>query len=331
MQGEGRLTGDWPLRCGLALLALLSVAPLLAWVYGLGEFSTWYWRVAAPALIVLVVAAVAIARNEAKAPLHRAIVAGAVGGFVGTIAYDLFRLPFLAGGLRLLAPIDSYGVLLLDAVGSSGRTGMAGWFFHFANGVCFGIAYAVIAAGRHWGWGIAWAMVLETATVATPFASLYGLTERPIIIGIAYLAHLPYGYAVGRFAQQPEATANMIRDFAPRFGTTILFTASALALLLWQRPWSTSAILATGEAVAPGPSAVIHGNGQMSPSWVRVPVGGCAAIRNDTDRPIDFAGTPVDPGTVGRVCFDHADVQRVKIGGRAWSGGFVIVDGEQDR
>ena len=75
---------------------------------------------------------------------------------MGTIGYDLFRLPFVASGLRVLAPIDSYGVLLLDAHTSSPLSGFAGWVYHFSNGIGFGIAYAAVALGRRrWYWAVA--------------------------------------------------------------------------------------------------------------------------------------------------------------------------------
>ncbi len=323
-------TADWPLRIALALLAMLSVAPLLAWVYRLGEFSTWYWYVTVPALVALAVAGVVVARSERRVRLHHTMVAGAIGGLIGTIGYDVFRLPFMALGLRLLAPVDSYGVLLLDAVGSSGRTGTAGWFFHTTNGVCFGVAFALIAARRHWAWALGWAMVLETATIATPFVTLYGLSTRPWLIVIAYLAHIPYGLAIGFAVRNPEATVRALADFAPRFGTTIILVATTAALVLWQRPWTTSAVLARGEAVAPGASAVVHGQGRMSPSWLRVPVGGCVSIRNDMATPLVFAGTNIAVGVIGQACFERAEVQRVKVANRDWSGGFIIVDPEQE-
>jgi hypothetical protein len=321
----------WWLRGGLAFLALLSVAPLLAWVCRLGEFSDWYWRLTVPALVVLVVASIVIARRTSLVDVHHALVAGTVGGLIGTIGYDIVRLPFLLGGYRLLAPIDSYGVLMLDAVGSSGRSGLAGWLFHTTNGVCFGIAYALVAAGRRWWWGVAWALVLETATVLTPFVGLYGLRQHPWLIVVAYLAHIPYGYALGRAVETPSATIDRLREITPRLGATALLAVAVIGLAVWQRPWTTSSRVAAGEAVAPGPSAVIHGSDRMSPQWVRVPVGGCAAIRNDTDHEVVFAGTSIATGEVRDVCFEHAAVKRVKIAGRDWSGGFVIVDPEQER
>lgn len=327
---EGTLVGDRVLRWSLAALSLLSVAPLLAWVYGLGQFSSWYWRVTVPALAIVAGAAVVVARSPSRRPLHHAFVAGTVGGVVGTIGYDVVRLPFLAGGLRLLAPIDSYGVLMLDAVGSSGRTGTAGWVFHAANGICFGIAYALVAAGRSWRWALLWAMVLETATVVSPFASLYGLRQKPELIVIAYLAHIPFGFAVGKLAQDPAATVAKLAEIAPRFGASLVLGATVAAVLLWQRPWSTPDALAEGERVAPGPSAVIHGDRRMSPSWVRVPEGGCAVLRNDMATAAMFAGTTIQPGADAEVCFAAAAVKRVKIDGKDWSGGFVIVDAEQE-
>ena len=131
-----------------AVLGLLSVTPLLAWAYGLGSFRSWFWSTTVPSLALLAVIGVMTARSARFGGLHTALVVGAFGGLLGTFAYDLFRIPFLLFGYRLLAPIDSYGVLIAGAASSSPWTGLLGWMFHFANGIGFGVSYAVSAAGR---------------------------------------------------------------------------------------------------------------------------------------------------------------------------------------
>ena len=128
---------SWRARGAVGALGLCSVVPLLAWVYGLGSFAAWFWRLARPRGCVLGAIAWRVTRSRsgtnAPAGLQAVLVTGTVGGLVGTIGYDLFRVPFVASGLRVLAPIDSYGVLLLDARTSSPLSGFAGWVYHFSN------------------------------------------------------------------------------------------------------------------------------------------------------------------------------------------------------
>jgi hypothetical protein len=295
------------LRGVVALLALLSVAPLLGWVFGVGRFALWFRLVAAPALLVVALVAWRVSRPGASHPdVRTAMVVGSIGGLLGTIGYDVFRLPFLALGFRLLAPIDSYGVLLLDAHTSSPLSGFAGWAYHFSNGICFGIAFAMLAVGRNWRWGVAWAMVLETASVVTPFADTYGLTGRWGLIAIAYGAHVPYGVALGWAASRGDALCAQLAEIGRRVPSAALAGLVAV-LALWHQP------LAPGRPEA----AMSVVRGRFSPAWVRVPVGGCIDIEDGSD--------------VEHRCFERAGVQRILIDGRPYSGGFVIVDPEMRR
>jgi hypothetical protein len=296
------------LRGTVALLALLSVAPLLAWVYGLGRFAVWFRFVALPALLVVALVAWRASRPGSRHPdVRTAMVAGTIGGLVGTIGYDVFRLPFLALGYRLLAPIDSYGVLLLDGHSSSALSGFAGWAYHFSNGICFGIAYAMVALGRNWRWGLLWAMVLETASVVTPFADTYAISGRWGIIAIAYGAHVPYGLALGWAGSRGDALYGQLEEMGRRT-PTFAVAALVVGLAVWHQPWSS------GGAGSASTSVVA---GRFSPAWVRVPVGGCIDIADGAERQ--------------HRCFAEAGVHRLRLNDRPYSGGFVIVDPELGR
>lgn len=290
------------LRGALAVLALCSVAPLLGWVYGLGRFATWFRFLTLPALGVVAVAAFVVSRPGSRfRTIRTAMVVGAMGGLLGTILYDLVRIPFVLLGYRVLAPIDSYGVLLLDARSSSDISGLAGWLFHFSNGINFSIAYALVALGRNVRWGVLWAMVLETATLLTPFIDAYGLSGRWGLIGVAYAAHVPYGLAVGWAARQGEVLECQLSEIGRR-ASVMALAALVLILALWHFPLSRGTRTAVTE---------VEGS-QFSPEWLRIPTGGCIEIRF--------------PDRGEKRCFDEAGVHRVKLEGRAHSGGFVIVD-----
>jgi hypothetical protein len=290
----------------IAGFGLCSVVPLLAWVYGLGSFAAWFWRLAAPAALLLGLVAWRVSRPGGdRYGLRAVLVAGTVGGILGTVGYDLFRIPFVASGLRVLAPIDSYGVLLLDAPTSSPLSGFAGWAYHFSNGIGFGIAYAAVALGRRRWWGVGWAMVLETASVVTPFADSYNLRGKYGLIAIAYAAHIPYGLAIGWAAERGEALVGQLAAVSRR-STVYALAALVAALLVWHRPFSAG----DGEA------ATAVGGGRFHPEWVRVPVGGCMTVRQD--------------GRAERRCFTEPGVHRVRLDDTPYSGGFVIVDPEED-
>ncbi len=319
------------LRLVLFLLGGTSVASLLAWVFGLGSFRLWFLTVSVPGQLLLAALGIWIARRDDLASLRLLVVAGAVGGLVGTFGYDLFRVPFVMLGLRVLAPIDSYGVLASGASASSAWTGLLGWTYHFANGIGFGIAYAMLAPRRHWRWGVAWALLLETATVVTPFATAYALRGGANgtnwrAIAIAYAAHVPFGYALGRAVQDPEATVDTVRA-GGRFGVPVLLGTVLVGLVAWQAPWRSS-LAAEGADLADGASALIV-EGEFEPEWLRVPVDGCVLFENRDGATwtITVAGEPVDlpPGPT-EVCFPDAGVHRTRTSDEPYAGGFVIVD-----
>lgn len=285
-------------RYGVAFLGLLPVAPVLAWSSGLGSFRAWFLACTLPSLVALSLAAWRLR------DLRPMLAAGAVGGLLGTIGYDVFRVPFAVAGVRLFAPIDSYGVLLLGAGTSSPLSGFAGWTYHLSNGVGFGVAYALVAWGRSRWWAVAWALVLETATVVTPFASVYGLRGRWDLIGVAYAAHVFYGLPLGVVVERRLV-----------WPAVRLLAVAVVGLAVWLRPWPAD----------PGPNVTVR-DGAFHPEWVRVERGGCAGFANADAVAYTIDGQPLDPGVPTGVCFTEPGVHRVRLTGEPYSGGFVIVE-----
>lgn len=285
------------LRVLAALCGLLPVGALLAWAFGLGSFRSWFLVVGVPPVLLL-----AVLWRLGDERFRLAYTAGVVGGLAGAIGYDLFRVPFALYGLRIFSPIESYGVLVLGADTSSPLTDLVGWSFHFVNGIGFGVAYAMFGLGRSRWWAVAWAMVLETATIVTPFATLYGLAGKWHLIGIAYAAHAAYGLPLGMVCESaPKARRAPLRMSHAGIVVAIL----VVGLLAWHRPFSSM------PDPGPGYDARIV-DGRFQPEWIRVREGGCAVVR-DGDQRREF-------------CFDDPGVHRVRLTGEPYSGGFVIVE-----
>lgn len=304
------------LRAAVAVAGLLPVAALLAWVTGLGPFHVWFLATGVPALVVLVgLAALAAHRADRFPTLRRAMVAGALGGLVGTIGYDLFRIPFIIGGLRLFAPLDSYGMLLADAATSSPLTGFLGWSFHLTNGIGFGLAYAMVALGRRARWAVVWGFFLETVTVVTPFADVYGLRGKWGLIGIAYAAHVAYGLPLGVLVRRAASWPLRRTVLVP---AGVLVAAAYAVLALWLQPWSGA-----GRTERPVTRIV---DGRFSPEWVRVAPGpaGCARVENTDEADYDL----VPAGGVAQLCAKGKGARRVQLDRRPYSGGFVLSDPE---
>jgi hypothetical protein len=162
--------------------------------------------------------------------------------------------------------------------------------------------------------------------VFTPFASYYGLSGKWHLIGLAYAAHIPYGLAVGIACENPGRTDAKAREVVRRAPAAVALIVTAAGLLVWQRPWSTAGGVEAGDAVAPGPSAVIR-DGRLSPEWVRIAPDACAVIRNDDDVERALAELVIQPGETDELCSDDNGAHRVK-GDGAYTGGFLIVDPE---
>lgn len=310
----------------LAVVALAgtSIGALLADLYDITTMARFTWAVTVPSLLVLAV----LTRTKAFGPeLDRRIEVGAVGGLVGTLGYDLVRIPFAVAGYRLFAPIDSYGLLIGGADMSSPVTDTLGWLFHLSNGVTFGIIYAAVAARRHWGWGVLWGLVLESAVVFSPFRERYGLSGQHVSIAIAYGAHVAYGYPLGRIVQRLDRSADTLSGLGRRPATVAIATTAA-AILVWQQPWQTSETrrLAGERADATGRPTAVVDTTRFSPEWLRTGNDTCIHVVNRSPNLFETAFGTLEPDTEGELCFDDPGVHRVKLGPSAYSGGFVLVD-----
>lgn len=322
--------GPWWARAAVFVVAGGSIAALLADVFGIAAMHVVFWAASVPSMALLAVLA-GWHRPVARIPavpvdLRRRIRVGAIGGLVGTLGYDLFRIPFAVAGQRLFAPIDSYGVLIADAAASSGMTATLGWLYHFSNGITFGIAYAVLAARRPWIWGVVWGLLLESVAVFSPFAVRYGIAGHVVPILTAYAAHVCYGYPLGRMVQRLDAVDATLMRWGRRSVAVILVIACVL-VLGWQRPWAQTPTQA-GAAAASTPSqpAAVVRRDRFEPEWLRVRTGGCVLIDNRSDQAYPTPFGLVEPRSGSRLCFSEPGIYRITLGSRPYSGGFVYVD-----
>ena len=323
---------DNALRVLCAVLGMGSVSALLAWGFRLGPFAVWFWAFSAPAMLLLAGIAVVASRRTGAPALRAALVAGAVGGLLGTFGYDAVRVLELPFGLRPYLPIDSYGLLMLNASHSSGLTELAGWGFNVLNGVGFGVTYAMLARGRSWWWAVPYALVLETAFVVTPLSGLYQLSGHWDLIALAYGAHVCYAYPLGKVVQHTDSFVAEL-DALSRRTTPVALAAVAAVLLAWHHPWTSTAAERSADALgaASVPGAVIVA-GRFVPEWLRVAPDGCVVVRDDDLSAYTLRGargTPaIQPGMVARVCVDGSGIVRVRTSDAPYAGGIVFVDPE---
>jgi hypothetical protein len=313
----------WSQRLLVALLASGSIAALLADLYGVAPMNLVFWFASIPAMAGLAAAA---SLPRVDPDIRARIRVGAVAGVLGTIGYDVVRVPFALAGQRVFAPIETYGFLIADASASSGLTSTLGWLYHLSNGVTFGIAYAALAARRPWPWGVVWALALETVAVLSPFATRYGLSGRVVPIAIAYMAHLFYGYPLGRLARDLDGTEAALRR-AGRHSVTLILVVAVAVIVVWQRPWHVSPWeRAAAELSRSGTPATIVRSDRFQPEWLRIRARGCALVDNRSGRAYTTSAGALPPKARSTLCFGQPGVYRIRLGTRPYSGGFVYVD-----
>jgi hypothetical protein len=206
------------------------VGALLAKVYGVSSMKTATLAVALPCCVGLILIG-AWASHAGKKQLASALEIGFVGGLLGTIAYDLSRLPFSLAGQRIFAPISAYGIWILDASSSTRFTEVTGWTYHFSNGITFGVMYALFMRERHWGWGTAWGLMLETIALLTPFATIFGLSHNYSAIAIAYFGHVFYGLPLGWLVYRWGETREQLQTTS--FWTKLMLFVFASGAVAW--------------------------------------------------------------------------------------------------
>src|SRR5690349_10989618 len=81
-------------RAAVFVLSATSIRCLLAEMYHLLDMQTFFYTILAPATVALYGIAV-LDRFRGDGRLWRAVVIGTIGGLVGAVAYDMFRLPFV--------------------------------------------------------------------------------------------------------------------------------------------------------------------------------------------------------------------------------------------
>jgi hypothetical protein len=210
-----------PGRVVVFILSAASIWCLLSEFYGLCSMRTCTFVILIPATILLIAIAL-IDRARGDRLLWRAVVIGAVGGFVAACSYDIFRLPWVIGAVDQIGPhwlrlplfkvFPRFGALILaqpfDAATSDSQFTLSahvlGWIYHFSNGVTFGVMYMALigdAQRRSWLWAILLAVGLELAMLFTPYTTYFAIRMTALFVTVTLLAHLIFGVALGLFAK----------------------------------------------------------------------------------------------------------------------------------
>ena len=203
--------------------------------------------------------------------------AGFWGGVLGTIGYDIVRIPIHYLGLNPLTPIRFYGVWVTGAGETTITTDLAGIAYHFSNGLTFAWIYSLLFLRRHWLWGVAWGLALEGFAVGTVFGDVFALRHAPLTLVIAFSAHLFYGGPLGWICQKPETALGWFHPVFRRGGAWLSLLALAGVALWFPLAWPT--------ATTPrhGPPQVTLSSRGLLPGMSDLPAGSAIRLVNETD------------------------------------------------
>jgi hypothetical protein len=240
------------LAVAMFLLCIPSGAALLCKIYGIASMHDAALFSFLPASVALV-----FLYNLSKhiAPsVHAHVKLGFWGGLLGTVGYDLIRIPFHLTGLKVFFPISVYGIWLTDHAHSSVLTETVAWLYHFSNGITFGMMYGIVMHKRHWAWAMPWAFALETIAIVSPFSTIFGVIDNYYALGIAYLGHIAYALPLGWVMQRSTyfATGKLVQPII--LLTLVIFFAIILILPRSDRKAETKLIVnerAGGKEVIP--------------------------------------------------------------------------------
>jgi hypothetical protein len=150
-----------------------------------------------PAIVLMLV--VGLYSWQRRLPFWLRLRAGWLAGTLGLIAYDSIRYSIYKSGFLGYDPfhaIPKLGSLITGQPASAAASVYAGWLYHTWNGYSFAIIYALAIGPAAWGWGVAWAMILETGMLLSYPTFLDVRVDAPFL-AISIIGHLAYGTVLG--------------------------------------------------------------------------------------------------------------------------------------
>ncbi|MGN6756907.1 MAG: hypothetical protein ACTHMJ_11030 [Thermomicrobiales bacterium] len=191
-------------RVLLAALPLATGAALT--VYILAGWSL----PAALAMTIVCAAVVALYGWRRLGPLARIwaarrVRAGVLAGLVATASYDVVRLALVKFGHFTFWPFDIFAVFGRAFLGDGANPIVlraAGVSYHWANGICFGIAFSLLFGRRGPLAGLLWGLGLETFMVGLYPGWLHIHAIFGEFLSVSLVGHLTYGLVLGTLTRR---------------------------------------------------------------------------------------------------------------------------------
>ncbi len=194
---------DVALRACAFVCASFSLAALLAHVFRLMPMAYCISLFGVPS-VLLIFAMAGLARVIRADGFLQCLAIGLVGGLAATVAYDGFRWCltqsrlFNYDGFKAIYIFGSW----ITGKGTDTRdAAIAGWTYHYWNGVSFATMYSLIFVRPPWLYGVGYGVFMELCMLGL-FPMFLQVTNRTDFIVISLLGHVAYGVTLGVIGQR---------------------------------------------------------------------------------------------------------------------------------
>jgi hypothetical protein len=191
------------LRVSAFVCASISLVALLSHVFGVLSMTYFLTFFGLPSILLLLMLT-AVGRWLDAGVFLTCLKVGLVGGIVATIGYDIVRLLLMQ---TLLFDFDSFKSILIFGMWitrtptSTPQSFIAGWTYHYWNGISFGIMYMMAFARRHWLVGVVYGMLMEAAMIGV-FPMFLHIYSPVGFVTVSMAGHAVYGAIIGRAGQR---------------------------------------------------------------------------------------------------------------------------------
>lgn len=197
-------------RHGVALQQLVRSVPppelQMRMMQSIHQFMVGYIRYLwLPSLVLLLLIPVISWRRYPR--LANRIVAGVGAGILLTIGLDIVRLTGVWLGAFPGDMPTMFGRMITGEMGTSAAVLLAGYSYHFLNGIDFALVYTLVAGKVRWYWALPWALFIELGMMVSPpvmmTAGPFGIHGFwPWLFIVTLLAHVVMGVVLGVFAER---------------------------------------------------------------------------------------------------------------------------------
>src|SRR5215467_8028132 len=191
------------LRVAAFVCASISLFALLAHVFGILSMDWFLGFVGVPSLLLLFALA-ALARWLNQRVVLTALLVGLIGGFLATVAYDVVRLAMRSTGLFHydgFKAIYLFGSWISRTPVTTKQSAVAGWTYHYWNGLSFGILYMLTFGRARWWIGVLYGLFMEACMLGLfPFFIL--ISDKVSFVVLSLVGHMFYGAVLGLVGQR---------------------------------------------------------------------------------------------------------------------------------